>query len=201
MVHFLWWDNSPIKIDLPVYVAAQKSDVVWFDSYYPNLSLNTVKVIFSDLPLDSLNDLTQTDTLVFRSDLDIDGDWYYSVEDLDDDNDGLSDILEWEHWSDTENPDTDGDGLNDWQEIEIGTNPTNIDTDGDGASDDIDIFPTDDSEVWDIDGDGVWDNSDTDDDNDCLSDIYESQIGTDPTNIDTDGDGVSDGKDVFPSDD
>jgi len=201
LVHFLWWDNSPIKADLPVYVAAGKSDVVWFDSYYPNMTLNTVKVIFSELSLDSLDDLTQSNSLTFRSDSDIDGDWYYSVEDFDDDNDGLSDVAEWEYGSDIDNADTDGDGLMDGLEVDMGTDPTNIDTDWDGLSDDKDVFPTDDSEVWDADGDGIWDNSDTDDDNDGLSDIYENQIGTDPINIDTDGDGVSDGKDIFPTDD
>jgi hypothetical protein len=73
-VHFLREDNTPIKVDLPVYVAAGKSDVVWFDSYYPNMLLNSIKVIFSESTLDSLNDFTGTDIITFRSDSDIDGD-------------------------------------------------------------------------------------------------------------------------------
>gem|GEM_PF-2866648 len=38
------------------------------------MTLNTVKVIFSELSLDSLDDLTQSNSLTFRSDSDIDGD-------------------------------------------------------------------------------------------------------------------------------
>lgn len=45
----------------------------------------------------------------------------------------------------------------------------------------------------DYDGDGEPDFSDTDDDNDGLSDDTETQIGSDPLNNDTDGDGMPDG--------
>ena len=49
----------------------------------------------------------------------------------------------------------------------------------------------------DTDGDGIPDAEDTDDDNDGLSDLEESNLGTDPLVTDTDGDGISDGAEVL----
>ena len=45
----------------------------------------------------------------------------------------------------------------------------------------------------DCDSDGTPDATDTDDDNDLLSDATEATIGTDPCNADSDGDGMEDG--------
>lgn len=45
----------------------------------------------------------------------------------------------------------------------------------------------------DCDGDGVPNSTDSDDDNDLLSDTEEAGLGTDPCNADTDGDGMQDG--------
>ncbi|MCK5559527.1 MAG: hypothetical protein KAJ51_02995, partial [Thermoplasmata archaeon] len=47
---------------------------------------------------------------------------------------------------------------------------------------------------------GTYNNEDTDDDDDGLSDIEENAIGTDPLLIDTDGDGVGDKSDAYPND-
>ena len=52
----------------------------------------------------------------------------------------------------------------------------------------------------DTDKDGTYNNEDTDDDDDGLSDIEENAIGTDPLLIDTDGDGVGDKSDAYPND-
>jgi len=70
--------------------------------------------------------------------LDTDLDGVGNNTDLDDDNDGLSDI----------------------DELTLGTDPLNNDTDGDGAIDSVDVFPLDPTEQFDRDGDGVGDNAD-----------------------------------------
>ena len=57
----------------------------------------------------------------------------------DPDNDGLSNLEEYQHGTDPANPDTDGDGMSDGWEVIHGFNPTNpadaaLDADGDGLS-------------------------------------------------------------------
>jgi hypothetical protein len=74
-----------------------------------------------------------------------------------------------------------------------------VDTDSDGVFDGADAFPNDPAESRDTDGDGTGDNADTDDDNDGMSDAFESANGLDPTlatglhgaNGDFDGDGLT----------
>ena len=91
--------------------------------------------------------------------------------------------------SDT-NPDQDGDTLLDGAEIFTHrSNPFSLDTDRDGLSDEwegkyfLKLYdPT---------------NTDSDVDNDGLSDLIELQIGTDPTDKDTDDDYVLDGKEYY----
>jgi len=57
--------------------------------------------------------------------LDTDGDTIGNNADLDDDNDGLTDVDEIDiHGTDPLNPDTDGDGYNDKREVDQGSNPT-----------------------------------------------------------------------------
>ena len=66
-------------------------------------------------------------------------------------------------------------------------NPTNADTDGDGLSD-----------AWEVTHDlnPAADDAQADPDNDGLTNLQESQHGTDPHNADTDGDSLSDGDEV-----
>ena len=107
--------------------------------------------------------------------------------------------------------DTDGDGVNDNEDLCPNTDPdqdvdqngcslSQRDSDGDGVNDDLDQFPYDESEAYDNDGDGIGDNSDTDDDNDGVSDLSEILRGTDPLNSDSDSDGYDDLEDDFPLD-
>ncbi|UTH09019.1 putative Ig domain-containing protein [Macrococcoides canis] len=144
--------------------------------------------------------------------VDTDGDGIPDDVDTDDDNDGVNDSDEIAAGLDPKNPDTDGDGINDGQEdtdgdgisnddesVDSGTTVT--DTDGDGIPDIVDpatVPPVD------TDGDGIPDATDTDDDNDGVSDSDENVVGTDPLNpettpgtpdgsIDTDGDGINNG--------
>jgi hypothetical protein len=59
-----------------------------------------------------------------------------------------------------------------------------------------DAFPLDATEWLDSDTDGIGNNADLDDDNDGLTDMQESELGTDPLSRDTDGDGWSDKEEI-----
>lgn len=150
------------------------------------------------------------------------------TEDLDDDNDGWSDVDEADCGTDSldgndvpadsdangicdalEGDDFDGDGI---------PNDSDPDDDNDGVDDEDDAFPLDSSESADADGDGVGDNADSDDDNDGYSDTTEADCGSDPNDAgstpvdsdgddlcddldsDDDGDGIDDEDDEFPND-
>ena len=58
---------------------------------------------------------------------------------LDNDNDGLNNIAEYEYFGDPWNSDTDDDGLSDCDEVQIGTDLRLNDTDGDGYSDGYEV--------------------------------------------------------------
>ena len=93
----------------------------------------------------------------------------------DQDNDGLTNLQEYENKTDPNNADSDGDGLNDGDEIagaglRPATDPNRADSDGDGLSD----FAETSAGVFAGAGD----------------------TGTDPTKSDTDGDGAPDGAEV-----
>jgi gliding motility-associated-like protein len=101
-------------------------------------------------------------------------------EDLDCDNDGLTNGVEMLIGCDPTNPDTDGDGVLDGTEVTNNTNPT------DPCS-----FVFASQTVTPI---NSWNNLDCD--NDGLTNGNEVILGTDPTNTDSDGDGVIDGMEV-----
>jgi len=150
------------------------------------------------------------------------------TEDLDDDNDGWSDIDEDACMTDPLDSgsvpaDTDGDGVCDALEGEDTdgdgiSNEEDDDDDNDGVADEDDAFPLDSSEWADNDSDGVGDNADSDDDNDGYSDTTEADCGSDSNDAgstpvdsdgddlcdevdpDDDGDGVDDEEDEFPDD-
>jgi hypothetical protein len=72
-----------------------------------------------------------------------------ALEDKDDD--GLSNLAEYQHGTNPNKADTDDDGLNDGDEINtMGTNASNPDTDGDSYYDNVDKYPLD-STKWDDD--------------------------------------------------
>ena len=76
---------------------------------------------------------------------DTDGDTIPDYMDLDSDNDGIPDNVEFLTDPDDDgipsyiDPDSDGDGLPDRNEVEAGTDPMNPDSDGDGATDLIEV--------------------------------------------------------------
>ena len=141
-------------------------------------------------------------TLEFASIVDTDGDGLIDEcdqacldegfeEDLDDDNDTLSDVDEVTFGTNPLDADTDGDGLNDAVELENNTDPTNSDSDGDGTGDAEDALPLDSSEQLDSDGDGTGNNADPDDDNDgVLDDADAYPLISLNGREDTDGDGI-----------
>ncbi|MHA1779208.1 MAG: NosD domain-containing protein [Candidatus Heimdallarchaeaceae archaeon] len=154
-------------------------------------------VDFDNDTLDEPTEVLLSHTDPFTPDTDGDGipdDWEFingidplkANANLDPDNDGLTNMQEYQHNSDPLKIDTDGDGLTDGQEVNIyGTDPTNIDTDGDGLPDgwELTLYGTDPA-LKDTDGDGLTDGQEVN--------IY----GTDPTKIDTDGDGYSDSEEI-----
>lgn len=111
-------------------------------------------------------------------DTDTDGDAIGNNSDTDDDNDGVSDILE----TDPLNPylcgDSDGDICDDCSVGADNFGPLSDQLPGnDGLDTDID---------------GLCNVGDLDDDNDGLTDVEETVLGTNPLIADTDGDGLSD---------
>jgi hypothetical protein len=73
----------------------------------------------------------------------------------DPDNDGLTNLQEYQLGTNPLNPDTDGDGVPDGMEVKLGTNPLNPDTDGDGLSDGEELLLGTNPLNPDTDGDGI----------------------------------------------
>ena len=133
----------------------------------------------------------------------------FYLADTDLDNDGLTDLEEYQYSADPTTSDTDSDGLSDSNEVFVTfTDPALYDTDNDGLVDGEDghISTTDYPAGYDVDSDTYVDgeadvaiNTDPlnpDTDNDGLSDGLEwGDTGTDPNDYDTDNDGLVDGYD------
>jgi hypothetical protein len=77
------------------------------------------------------------------------------VASADTDNDGLTNLQEYQLGTDPRNPDTDGDGVPDGLEVKLGTNPLNPDTDGDGLTDGQELQLGTNPLNRDTDGDGI----------------------------------------------
>lgn len=90
------------------------------------------------------------------------------------------------------NLDSDDDGISDADEGRVGTDPESDDSDGDGAEDGLEWGGGDDP--VDTDGDGLPDVLDTDSDGDTILDEDEFEDPTDP--VDTDGDLMPDYQDT-----
>jgi len=165
-------DAQPISLKLGTY------DDIFLD-WLANAGIYSIRAELVDVLPEDIN--VENNIVLIEHlfvDLDTDQDGTGNMEDLDDDNDGLSD----------EN------------EAVAGTDPLLIDTDNDGVNDTNDVFPLDFNEWSNNDGDNLGDNADSDDDNDGLTDEKEHLLGTDQFNHDTDRDGVEDGLDIFPLD-
>ncbi len=115
----------------------------------------------------------------------------------DTDGDGLTDKQEVDGGTDPTNADTDGDGLLDGQELALGTNPHKVDTDGDGLPDGVEVALGLNPLRTDSNSNGVPDGAE-DSDGDGISNLDEVAEHLDPGNPDTDGDGIKDGEEVVP---
>ena len=114
-------------------------------------------------------------------------------QDVDDDNDGVSDAAEIAAGTNPLNPDTDGDGLPDGSD----PRPLSSDRDHDGIDDAADNCAANaNPDQANADGDHPGDVCDPDDDNDGLSDVTEAGLTTNPFDLDSDDDGVRDDAEV-----
>jgi autotransporter-associated beta strand protein len=129
------------------------------------------------------------------------------------DNDGLTNLQEYQLGTNPNNPDTDNDGLMDGVETNTGiwvnatntgTNPLNPDTDDDGLLDGVEtntgIWASSSNTgtnpfVTDSDGDGFIDGAET---NTGVF-VSHTNTGTDPNKFDTDGDGAGDWYEIIAS--
>jgi len=139
--------------------------------------------------------------------------------DADDDNDGITNILEdFENETDSDgdgtpdymDEDSDDNGIPDSDEVGVASDPSDSDsdnipnfqdTDDDGNGiDDVDEIGSDSNNPTNTDGEDLPDFQDTDDDNDGINDVDE--IGSDSSNpTDTDGDNTPDYHDEDSDDD
>lgn len=116
-----------------------------------------------------------------------------SGEPLDSDGDGMPDWWEAEHGLDAADPsdaafDLDGDGLSNLAEFQSWTDPRRADTDGDGMPDAWEVAHG----LCPFDAEAAFD----DPDGDGLANIEEFRHGTNPNLADTDGDGIQDGQEA-----
>lgn len=154
--------------------------------------------------LASDGELTSAETTVTLTVLpDHDGDTVIDTQDIDNDNDGLTDVVEGNNDSDgdglTDNfdIDSDDDGIPDTVEAQTTLGfvaPTPGDGDGDGL---LTVFDPDEGGVsvqpLNIgDNDTIPDYLDTDSDNDFAPDLFENGMGNGLSATDTDGDGLND---------
>jgi|GEM_PF-6191989 len=123
----------------------------------------------------------------------------------DKDNDGLTNLQEYQAGTNINAADSDNDGILDGDEVNIyQTNPNSADSDNDGIDDSYEIHnnlnPNDANDAnQDADGDGISNLEEyltRDTDGDGLYDSQEIILGTNPNNWDTDGDLLSDGWEV-----
>ena len=169
-----------------------------FDIYEPFFGTNP---LLADSDFDGTLDGLDAFPMDNTESLDTDSDGIGNNTDTDDDNDGYTDFLDAfpldaNEWMDSDSDgignngdlDDDNDGVADAEDAFPYTASESVDTDGDGIGDNSDAFPNDSTEWADADLDGIGNNTDTDDDNDGVADLDDSEpldnaIGNLPSQI------------------
>jgi hypothetical protein len=172
------------------------------------ISIQTDQAVFLQMDPDK-DGLMFSDGDLFPFDpsetFDTDSDGIGNNADLDDDGDGVSDVLDPFPLDETENSDSDLDGVGDNADAfpmdpsetldtdldGIGNN-SDADDDGDGVDDELDAFPLDAEETSDMDADGIGDNSDSDVDGDGVINTADPFPYNEEYSADTDNDGMPD---------
>jgi len=101
--------------------ASGVKDEVFVDFLVPSYEFNIIVKVVSVSPDDQNLSNNEVTTATYHVKKDTDGDGIFDDQDLDDDNDGVSDS----------------------DELKKGTDPLNKDTDGDGVIDSLDVYPLD----------------------------------------------------------
>ena len=107
---------------------------------------------------------------------------------LDFDQDGRTNLQEFQAGTSIFSSDTDADGLTDTEEVGLGANPLLADSDNDGLLDGNEVNPT-----TDTDRDGIANMRDSDSDNDGVPDGVEVALNLDPLRNDSNFNGIPDG--------
>jgi|GEM_PF-636531 len=110
----------------------------------------------------------------------------------DPDNDGRTNLQEFESNTNPNDSDSDSDGLSDGEEQALGTDPLDADSDSDGLNDGAEQTAGTNPLDADSDDDGLFDGVETN----TGTFIGTTDTGTDPLNEDTDNDGRTDGTEV-----
>jgi len=198
--------NNFFDVYLSYYNALNKSEPIdltyntWGRDWYVEDQLgfelwpNIVDFVQFEPYYDKNGTLTDNDGIPNGWEINNGFDIYSDDSGIDDDDDGLTRLEEWQQGGryldggcDPKNPDTDGDGLGDGFEVENGFNATFIDSDLDGMSDGWEYYNS---------LDPLFDDHENDPDEDELINLAEFLNGTDPNNIDSDEDEMSDGWEV-----
>jgi hypothetical protein len=173
----------------------------WGENQYGALSIP------SDLMIDPDGDgySTQGRSDAFPLDssewLDTDSDGLGNNADLDDDNDGVADDVDFFPLDANESADTDLDGVGDNADAFPNDASETVDSDSDGVGDNSDNCISEaNTGQLDSDGDMLGNECDPDDDNDGLNDVSDAFPLDTTEQIDSDGDGVGNNADAFPYD-
>ncbi len=176
------------------WIYAPKESFIGKDSFMYTSEIDGLRTIIT-VDIEVMTDDTDGDWIkdIFEKDWDIDRDTDKDGEpdhkDIDSDDDGILDSVEWVDDIDKDwipnyrDNDSDDDGLSDADEVKLWTDPYNRDTDGDWLTDGIE------KELW-------TDLFEKDSDSDWINDKGEVDLWTDPLDEDTDDDGLKDGEEV-----
>ena len=152
----------------------------------------TIRAVYALSDSDDDNDGVADDVDAFpldptKSSKDSDNDGIEDDIDTDDDNDGLTDLVEEAVGTNPKKRDSDGDSVNDGEELQLGLDPLVADCPS---------YICTSSRTW------LWvlareAKQESDDDEDGLTFAEETRLGLDPRSSDSDGDGIGDGREVL----